>query len=101
MSDTCYICKAFTSDTRASLAQHIRSCRKLLYAKNAVEKEVEDKVENYFTDNEDDRGNDNDLFLPDNDNDLFLPNVEYEKVDEGVNDDEYEVIEDDVEDTHG
>jgi len=96
MSDTCYICKAFTSDTRASLAQHIRSCSKLLYAKNAVEKEVEDKVENYFTD---DRGNDNDLFLPDNDNDLFLPNVEYEKVDEGVNDDEYEVIEDDVEDT--
>jgi len=77
---------------RASLAQHIRSCRKLLYAKNAVEKEVEDEVENYFTDNEDDRENDNDLFLPDN--------VEYEKVDEGVNDDEYEVVEDDVEDTN-
>jgi len=26
--------------------------------------------------------------------------VEYEKVDEGVNDDEYEVVEDDVEDTN-
>jgi len=93
MSDTCYICKVFTSDKRASLAQHIRSCRKLLSAKSALEEKVREGVENYLNNNKNDRENGNDLFCDDDD-------IEYEIVDEGIQDDKNEIVDVDIDDDH-
>jgi len=93
MSDTCYICKVFTSDKRASLAQHICSCRKLLSAKSALEEKVREGVENYLNNNKNDRENGNDLFCDDDD-------IEYEIVDEGIQDDKNEIVDVDINDDH-
>jgi len=93
MSDTCYICKVFTSDKRASLAQHIHSCRKLLSAKSALEEKVREGVENYLNNNENDRENGNGLFCDDDD-------IEYEIVDEGIQDDKNEIVDVDINDDH-